>query len=52
MRCPAILAAATLAIAGAAESRWDLKPGGAPVRFANASQDADADGWLTLTPDS
>lgn len=24
--------------------------GGAPVRFANASQDADADGWLTLTP--
>lgn len=26
--------------------------GGAPVRFANASQDADADGWLTLTPGS
>lgn len=24
--------------------------GAAPVRFANASQDADADGWLTLTP--
>jgi hypothetical protein len=24
--------------------------GGAPVRFANDSQDADADGWLTLTP--
>jgi hypothetical protein len=24
--------------------------GGAPLRFANASQDADADGWLTLTP--
>lgn len=24
--------------------------GGAPVRFANASQDADVEGWLTLTP--
>lgn len=24
--------------------------GGAPVRFANASQDGDLEGWLTLTP--
>lgn len=24
-------------------------PGGHPVRFANKTQDKDADGWLTLT---